>query len=88
MQANYEIVEELDEVVIIRDIGPWDQFASVSNAAEETVKELVPMLNGRKLLYYDTEDKLDELIIKNGAFIGFRPGPTNYCPPTKEKSCS
>ena len=62
--------------VVIRDLGPLAQFLSVTNAAEETVRELSgrPRLDGRRLFYYDSNGKLNELKVKNGEFAGFAPG--------------
>ena len=39
-KANYQIVETTDDYVLIEDIGPWDQYMSVTNAAESVVEEL------------------------------------------------
>lgn len=70
---NYEIVSEDQECVVIRDIGPWDQCPTVTNAAEEVVKQLEPILKGRRLEYYDSEGQRDQLLIKDGRFAGFAP---------------
>jgi len=69
---NYEIIEQTDEYVLIRDIGPWDIFPTVTNGAEEVVGELAQMLNGRRLEYYDSEGERTELLVSGGAFAGFR----------------
>lgn len=34
-KANYSILEDTPEFVLIKDIGPWDNFKTVTNAAEE-----------------------------------------------------
>jgi len=48
-KSNYTIVREPfaytksqreDEALIIRDLGPWDKFMTVTNNAENVVKEL------------------------------------------------
>ena len=70
-KANYNIVEETNELVCIRDLGPWDTYQTVTNAAEEVVKELAEYLNGRRLLYIDSENQKDELLHKDNKFIGF-----------------
>jgi hypothetical protein len=31
--------------------------------------------DGYRLMYFDSDDSLDELLIKDGAFDGFAPGP-------------
>lgn len=76
--ANFTIVKADSEVLVIKDIGPWDQHLSVTNDAENVVKCLVKkgmLPPGRKLLYYDSSGQLDELVVKSGKFAGFRPGP-------------
>jgi hypothetical protein len=72
--ANYKLVEQTTNHIIIRDLGPWDAFMSVTNAAEQVVGELLAKLNGRKLYYYDSDGSLDELLIKDNKFGGFRSG--------------
>lgn len=74
-QANWRIRQKTDEVVIIEDLGPWDKYPSVTNVAESVVEELAPNLKGRKLLYYDSDGQIDELLVKDGKFAGFAPGP-------------
>ena len=68
---NYTIVESTDEYVLIRDIGPWDTFPTVTNGAEQVVAELAQMLKGRRLEYYDSEGERDQLLVKDGKFAGF-----------------
>ena len=72
-KANFELVEHNQHHVLIRDVGPWDQYRTVTNAAEEVVAELLPMLKGRRLEYIDSEGKRAVLKIKNGKFVGFDP---------------
>lgn len=72
-RANYEIVEMTAECLLIRDVGPWDIFQSVTNAAEGVVEELAPILNGRRLEYLDTEGRRDRLLVEHGQFAGFAP---------------
>jgi len=77
-KANYTIIKEEPDLIIIRDVGPWDQHPSVTNDAENVVKELAAqgkLPSGRRLFYYDSDGRLDELIIKDGQFVGFAPGP-------------
>lgn len=78
-RANYEVVKDAPDRLIIRDVGPWDKYMSVTNDVENVVEELagqgrLPI--GRRLLYYDSDGQLDELLVKDGKFAGFRPfGP-------------
>ncbi len=73
---NFEIVEQDDKVVTIRDIGPWDKYPTVTNGAEAVVKSMFKALNGRRLKYYDSLGTFDELIydFKTGEFIGYCAG--------------
>lgn len=78
MKANYEVIKTTPEVVTIVDLGPWDRFMTVTNAAEEVVKELFysgDLKLGQRLFYYDSEHELDELLIRDGEFAGFAAGP-------------
>jgi len=75
-RANYTIVASDRNQVIIQDVGPWDQYPTVTNDAENVVKELVAkgyLADGRRLFYYDTDGILDEILVKDGAFAGFAP---------------
>ena len=70
-RANYAVVKETPEFILIRDLGPWDRHGTVTNDAERVVADFAPRLNGRRLLYYDSEDEMDELLVKDGKFAGF-----------------
>ncbi len=72
-KANYELVEHDERRVLIRDVGPWDQYLTVTNAAEEVVAELLPMLKGRRLEYIDSEGERAVITVKDGKFAGFDP---------------
>lgn len=76
-KPKYEIVEETDEYILIRDVGPWDEYLTVTNGAEYVVEELAPRLKGRRLEYYDSGDERDQLLVKDGKFDGFAPCPGN-----------
>lgn len=77
-QSRYEIVSNTPgSTLVIRDIGHMDH-RSVTNDAENVVADLVAngfLLAGRRLFYYDSMGQLDELLIKDGRFVGFAPGP-------------
>jgi hypothetical protein len=78
---NYVIVEDdypQGKPLVIKDLGPWDWCLTVTNGAEQVVADLVAMGKlppGRKLLYYDSDGVLDEILVVNGKFAGFKPGP-------------
>lgn len=73
-KANFDILEANEERVVLRDLGPWDRYLTITNAAEEVVEELVKRgkLNGRRLLYYDSEGELTELVVEDGKFAGYK----------------
>jgi hypothetical protein len=50
-KSNYKIIVDAPGFMIILDIGPWDQYLSVTNAAESVVCELNQQLAGRRLEY-------------------------------------
>jgi len=76
---NYVIVADSKEKIVIRDIGPWDRYATVTNAAEGVVEELFRrgvLPQGKLLLYYDSSGDLDQLLHDGaGVFTGFAPAP-------------
>jgi len=72
--ANYVVVQDSIDRLVIRDLGPWDKYLTVTNAVEDVVRELAGQLKGRRLFYYDTEGQMDELVVKDGQFAEFAPG--------------
>lgn len=77
-RACFEIVREesTQYQLVIRDVGPWDQHPTVTNDAEDVVDALIAgdLLQPRmRLLYYDSEGQLAQIIVRDGAFAGFRP---------------
>lgn len=78
--AMFEIVSprDKDEFFIIRDVGYNTNCLSVTNDAENVVTRVVALKSytpGQRLFYFDSDDNLDELKIKDGKFDGFAPGP-------------
>lgn len=72
-KPRFEILEERKDYVLIRDIGPWDEYPTVTNGAEEVVADLAPMLQGRRLEYYDSDGERDQLVVRDGKFVEFAP---------------
>ncbi len=72
---NYQTVEVNDERILIRDIGPWNEYPTVTNNAEAVVLEQVAAfgedLGGRELHCIDSEGDIDQLLVENGQFAGF-----------------
>lgn len=74
-KANYTVVERNSKRIVLRDQGPWDQYLSITNAAESVVEtEVLNGLGTRRLFYHDSEGELTELRVKDGKFAGFAPG--------------
>ena len=72
--ANYTIVADNEKELVIMDVGPWDQYPTITSSAEEVVEQLAGRLNGRRLMYYDSDNQLDQLLVKDEKFAGFAPG--------------
>lgn len=74
-RANYNIVRETPLMVLLQDIGPWDQYKTITNAPETVVAEMIAQrLGERRLFYIDSSGETDELLITDGAFAGFTSG--------------
>lgn len=64
LKANIRIVRDDPEVLVIRDVGPWDQFKTVTNDAEGVIRYLSQhgiLTPQQRLLCYDSNGDLDEL---------------------------
>lgn len=70
--AKFSIVVDNATTLVILDEGPWNEFMSVTNDAEWVVRQLSTRLAGRVLLYFDSEGELDQLLVRDGEFAGFR----------------
>lgn len=74
-QASYLILSDTPDKMILSDVGPWDLHPTITNAAEDVIKELhqAGKLSGAKeLLYYDSEGVLSRLRHDGqGNFLGF-----------------
>jgi hypothetical protein len=69
------IVDDTDELLCIKDIGPWNIYMTVTNVAEQVVEELTERLGERRLECIDSNGQRDELIVEDGKFAGFKPLP-------------
>jgi len=72
--ASFVVVfnESTPEVLVIRDLKTGQ---SITNDAQHVLNRLTALLNGRRLLYYDSDGHLDEILHRDGFFAGFAPGP-------------
>jgi len=72
-KPNYAIVEETENYILIKDLGPWDKYLTITNAPELVVNDLADKLGSRRLEYYDSEGCRDQILVRNGRFAGFAP---------------
>lgn len=77
LSARFEILREEStaEQLVIRDIGPWSVYKTITNDAKDVVLEmhLFHQLGNRRLLYYDSDGNRDELLHDGqGRFKGFQ----------------
>ena len=74
-KAHYNLKEITPERIVLEDVGPWDRYMTITNAAESVVEELQQNygIDNRRVYYYDSESELTELLVKDGKFTGFAP---------------
>ena len=73
--ANFIVLYDDGDIVVIKDVGPWDRHPTVTNDAEWVVSQLPAR---SRIYYYDScrpEPRLDELAHVDGQFTWFRPVP-------------
>ncbi len=76
-KANYRVVLNIKDFVLLEDVGPHDEWMTVTNAVEGVVKELLSQGKlqwGQRLFYIDSMNALDEIEfnVVNG-FQRFKP---------------
>lgn len=75
--ACLEVVESetTPEILVIRDLGPWDAAPTITNSIEAVIEWLKThglLPPGRRLFYYDSHGELTEAVIKDGRWDGYR----------------
>lgn len=60
-----------EECLVIQDIGNWSGCLTVTNDVDWVVKQVAPLLNGRRLEYIDSEGQRDQILVAGGRFAGF-----------------
>lgn len=72
-KPNYSIETKTADKLVLRDLGPWNLHPTITNGAEEVIADLQVqnVLDGRRVFYYDSENKIDELRHERGRFVGF-----------------
>lgn len=72
--ANFSVVRATAQSITIRDEGPWNEkHPTVTNDAEWVVDQVAEYLNGRRLYYFDSDGRLDEIVVAGGKFHAFAP---------------
>ena len=71
--AQYIVLSADADEIHIFDVGPWDIHLTVTNDAENVVKQIVKNLGmeGQKLIYIDSNGEKGELLHSEGKFVGF-----------------
>ena len=69
--AKYSILEIAEDYILIQDEGPWDQYPTITNSAENVLQQLREELKERRLIYLDSEGFESEILHNNGVFKGF-----------------
>ncbi len=72
-RANYRVEKATQAYMLLTDLGPWDQYLTIANAAEQVVAEVRDQLGKRRLFYRDSDGELTELALKDGKFETFAP---------------
>jgi len=84
-EAQFQIAYDAHDLLLLRDIGPWDKYPTITNDAEGVVRRVAPILKGRRLLYLSSDDELTELIVQGGQFVQFAfPGQLRFNATEKE----
>jgi hypothetical protein len=63
-KANYRVVLSIQDFVLLEDVGPHDEWLTVTNAADVVVRELVSqgkLQLGQRLFYVDSMNQMDEI---------------------------
>lgn len=71
VRSDYEVVRVTPEIVFIDDL--CDGRMSVTNDAENVVREVAKSFPGRRVVYRDSDGNWDELLHAGGRFTGFCP---------------
>ena len=75
-KANYLIEVLTAERIVLRDVGPWDKYMTITNAADTVIEEVEQQIGigNRRVFYTDSEGEWTELLVEGGRFAGFAPG--------------
>jgi hypothetical protein len=72
----FDILSDVpDQPLVIRDVGPWDRYPTITNGIEDVVTQLYHLGRlrpGRRFLYVDSDGILTEALHAEGRFTGYR----------------
>jgi hypothetical protein len=84
---QFEIVadQSTPDILVLRDVGPWDEHPTVTNAIERVIADLRDRYHlppGRRLFYYDSHGELTEALLdSDGRFAGYSCPSWNFQSP-------
>jgi len=70
---RFIVAKSSETAIVLRDLGPWDVYPTISNAAEAVVDQLWSKLHiaDMRLFYFDSEGDLGELLHDGARFTDF-----------------
>lgn len=75
MRSNFTILTNTTQVIVLKDLGPWDHFSTITNDAEAVVKYLFKTgqaTGTKQIIYYDSEGEATQLVHDGkGNFVDF-----------------
>lgn len=80
ISANFRVLFTSDDIVVIKDIGPWSVFATVTNSVENVVSNLAYLnviKNTTRLFYIDSDNYPGEILLSHMRYNGFAPVALN-----------
>ena len=76
MKSNFTILTNTTQMIVLKDLGPWDHFKTITNDAENVIKylhqsgRLLPLT--KQVVYHDSEGEPTRLLHDGaGNFTGF-----------------
>lgn len=72
--ARFDVLAIQSDLIVLVDVGPWDKYLTVTNDAEGVIQKLSSRgLDGRRVIYYDSEGEPTELRHNGARFTGYGP---------------
>lgn len=74
MTASYKVIQDSSGAICLLDLGPWDQFKTITADVALVISELQQankLPPGKRLFYWDSEGDFGEIILKAGKFDQF-----------------